>query len=277
MLRIPKAVGWPLLAAWAYGVLYFLANRSIYYPLKFPEGFWNLQRQLDAADVWLRAADGVRLHAWWIPKAEARVATLYLHGNAGNLTHRMDQMRAIPAAGSALLMLEYRGYGKSEGSPSEKGLYADAEAGYEYLLGVGYPAERIVVHGESMGTAVAVDLASRRRCGGVVLEAPFTSARDMSWRVLPVLGPLVAFGWNSKQKIAGIRAPLLIIHGDRDEIIPFEQGRALFEAARGAKTFWTVEGAGHNDLLQMAGGRYGERLREFYQGLDPAPSENTRF
>ena len=141
MPRVPKLVGWPLLAAWTYGVLYFLANRAIYYPLKFPQGFWEMQQHLGAEDVWLRAADGVRLHAWWIPAAGARVATLYLHGNAGNLTHRADAMRAIPAAGCSLLMVDYRGYGRSEGSPSEKGLYADAEVGYQHLLAAGYPPE----------------------------------------------------------------------------------------------------------------------------------------
>ena len=267
MPRVPKLVGWPLLAAWTYGVLYFLANRAIYYPLTFPQGFWEMQQHLGAQDVWLRAADGVRLHGWWIPAAGARVATLYLHGNARNLTHRADAMRAIPAAGSSLLMLDYRGYGKSEGSPSEKGLYADAEAGYEHLLAAGYPPERIVVYGESLGTAAAVNLASRRKVGGVVLQAPFTSARDVAWRVLPLLGPLLVWGFDSKRKITGIGAPLLVLHGDRDEVIAFGLGRALFEAAREPKWFWTVRGARHNDLIEVAGAEYNQRLREFYSRL----------
>ncbi len=246
-----------------------LVSRSIYYPWRFPKGFWDLQPQVGAADVWLRTGDGVRLHGWWIPAPQARLATIYLHGNAGNLTHRMDQMREIPAAGSALLMLDYRGYGKSEGRPSEKGLYADSDAAYQYLLDQGYDPGRIVVHGESLGTAVAVDLASRRRCGGVVLEAPFTSARDVASRILPLVGPLLVWGLDSKRKIRRVEAPLLILHGDRDEVIPFDLGRALFEAAAEPKWFWPIHGAGHNDLLQVAGPHYRERLRKFYLKILP--------
>lgn len=267
MPRIPKVVGWPLLAAWTFGVMYFLANRSIYYPLKFPEGLWNVQAEVGATDVWLRTSDGVRLHGWWIPAGDSRVATLFFHGNAGNITHRVDRMREIPAAGSAVLMLDYRGYGKSEGRPTEKGLYADAEAGYQHLLGAGYPPERIVVHGESLGTAVAVDLATRRPCAGVVLEAPFPSARAVASRILPFLGPLVVSGLDSRRKIRQLRAPLLVLHGDRDEVLPFDLGRALFEAAPEPKWFWQVTGAGHNDLLQVAGPQYRKRLQEFYQQL----------
>lgn len=267
MPRVPRYVGWPLLAAWTYGVLYFLANRAVYYPHKFPQGLWNLQPQLGATDVWLRADDGVRLHAWWIPRPAARLATLYLHGNAGNITHRFERIREITAAGSSLLLLEYRGYGKSEGRPSEKGLYADADAGYRHLIDAGYGPERLVLHGESLGTAVAVDLAARRPCAGVVLEAPFTSGRDVAARVLPLIGPLLIWSFDSKPKIPFIRAPVLVLHGDRDEVIPFDLGRALFQAAREPKQFWTVTGAGHNNILEVAGARYRERLEAFYGSL----------
>ncbi|MBI3665312.1 MAG: alpha/beta hydrolase [Acidobacteria bacterium] len=262
-----KIAGWLLLAAWAYGVLCFLGSRSIYYPLKYPQGLWELQGELGATDVWLRAGDGARLHAWWVPVAEARVATLYLHGNAGNLSHRAEQIRQITAAGSSILILDYRGYGRSEGWPSERGLYADADAAYKYLVDTGHPPARIVAQGESLGTAVAVDLAARHPCGGVVLEAPFTSARDMAQQVLPFFGPMLVWGFDSRRKIGSIRSPLLILHGDRDAVIPFKLGRALFEAAREPKWFWPVRGAGHNDLIQATGAGYRERLREFYQGL----------
>ncbi len=267
MARIPRALGWSLVAASGYGVLHFLANRSIYYPLRYPEGYWEMKPRLGAVDVELKTRDGVRLHAWWVAPLEARLATLYLHGNGGNLTHRIHRIRAITAAGSALLILDYRGYGKSEGRPTEKGLYADAEAGYRRLAGLGYDPRHIVVHGESLGTAVAVDLAARLPCGGVILEAPFTSARDVAARVLPLLGPLVIRSYDSRGKIGRLRAPLLVIHGDRDEVIPFEMGRALFAAAPEPKAFWAVAGAGHNDLAETAGPEYAARLRTFYQGL----------
>jgi len=266
-VRIPRSVGWPLLAAWAYGVLYYLGNRAIYYPERYPKGLWEIQEKLAAKDVWLAARDGAKLHAWWIERPGARVATLFLHGNAGNLTHRAARGLEIAAAGSSVLLLDYRGYGRSEGRPTEKGLYADAEAAYEHLIQAGHRPERIVVHGESLGTAVAVDLASLRPCGGLILEAPFTSARDVAGRVLPVLGPLAVWSYNSKRKIGQVRAPILILHGDRDEVIPFDLGRALFDAAPEPKSFWALSGAGHNNLLEVAGAQYRERLRDFYSGL----------
>jgi fermentation-respiration switch protein FrsA (DUF1100 family) len=190
-----------------------------------------------------------------------------LHGNAGNLTHRFLPIREITAAGSSVLMLDYRGYGKSAGSPSEQGLYADADAAYLYLLDHGYSARHIVLQGESLGTAAAVDLASRKECAGVVLEAAFTSGSDMANRVLPVIGPLLFRGFDSKRKIAKTRAPLLFFHGDRDDIVPLKLGRSLFEVAAAPKWFIEIPGAGHNDLVERAGSSYRERLHEFYGHL----------
>ena len=267
MIQVPRWVGWPLVAASGYGALCWWATRAPYFPMKYPQGWWELQSQVNASDVWLRAEDGVRLHAWWIPSAGSRLATVFLHGNAGNLTHRVAHIREITAAGSSLLLIDYRGYGKSAGRPTERGLYADAAAAYQYLLDTGHQPSGIVLHGESLGAAVAVDVAARRPCAGVVLEAPFSSGRDVAARVLPLVGPLIVFGFDSKTKIARVRAPLLIIHGDRDEVIDYELGKRLFEAAPQPKSFWTVPGAGHNDLVETAGPQYRERLRAFYQSL----------
>ncbi len=267
IVRIPAYIGWPLVALSGYGLLCLMASRAVYYPMKHPQGNWDLQQALGAHDVWLRAADGVRIHGWWIPSPGARLATLFLHGNGGNLTHRAGHMREITAAGSSILILDYRGYGRSEGRPSERGLYADAEAAYHYLLEVGHGPANIVVHGESLGTAVAVDLASRRECGGVILEAPFTSAREVGSRVLPLIGSFIIWGFDSRSKIPGVGAPLLVLHGSADEIIPFDMGQALYSAAREPKSFWAVEGSGHNDLLYVAGAAYRQRLSAFYASL----------
>src|SRR5262249_5671534 len=125
---------------------------------------------------------------------------------------------------------------------------------------------RIVIHGESLGSAVAVELAARRPCARVVLEAPFTSAAQVAGTVLPLIGPLLISSFDSKAKIGRTRAPLLIIHGDRDEVIPYRMGRELYDAAPEPKSFWTVEGAGHNDLVETAGDHYCERLAAFYGG-----------
>jgi hypothetical protein len=266
-MQIPWYIGWPIAIGFALRILFVVAGRAPYYPIKYPSGFWELQSKLGAEDVWLLSSDGVRLHAWLVWAPQASLVTLYLHGNAGNVTHRFLQIREITAAGSSVLMLDYGGYGKSQGSPSEHGLYADADAAYLYLLDHGYSARHIVLQGESLGTAVAVELASRKECAGVVLEAAFTSGRDVANTVLPVIGPLLFRGFDTKSKIANIRAPLLFFHGDRDEIIPLRLGRSLFEAAPEPKYFIEVPGAGHNDLVERAASSYRERLREFYGHL----------
>jgi len=268
---IPWYVGWPLVAASSYGALWWFANRSVYYPLKYPQGFWDLQAQVSAKDVWLQTADGVRLHGWWVQREDSRLVTLYLHGNAGNVTHRYSQIREITDAGSSILMLDYRGYGKSDGRPTEKGLYTDAETAYQYLIRTGYRAEQIILHGESLGTAVAIDLASRNPCAAVALEAPFPSGRDVARTVLPVLGPMLIWSFDSAEKISRVRAPLLFIHGDRDDIIPLRLGQELYATAPPPKSFWIVEGAGHNDILEVAGERYRQRLHSLYESLQPAP------
>lgn len=267
MFRVPYLVTWAVLLVFAYGCLYFFANSALYYPSKYPEGLWNLQQQLGASDVWIETRDGVRLHAWWIPREGARWVTLFLHGNAGNLTHRVLAIREITAAGSSILIPDYRGYGKSAGRPTEEGLYIDSEAAFTHLLGMGYRAEQIILHGESLGTAVAIDLAARRPCAALVLEAPFTSASDVAGTKLPLIGATLVHSYNSVSKIRWIHAPKLFIQGDRDEVLAPRLGQALYAAAQGPKSFWVVEGAGHNDIREAAGVRYREHLENFYKEL----------
>ncbi len=247
-----------------YLMLHYLASRSLYYPMRHPEGWWEQQAQLGAEDVWLKAADGVKLHGWWVEAAGARVATVFLHGNAGNVTHRGMHLREISAAGSSVLVVDYRGYGRSEGKPAESGLYADGDAAYDWVAAKGLP---VVMHGESLGSAVAVDVASRKPCAGMVLEAPFSSARAVAGRVLPVVGPLLIWSYDAKAKIGRVKAPLLVIHGDADEVIDYSLGRDLFAAANEPKEHWTVAGGHHNDLLEAAGPQYRERLARFYAKL----------
>ena len=265
--RVPKWIGWPLLGVWAYIVLAFFGRQAVFHPSKYPEGLWDMQGQWGAEDVWLDTSDGVHIHGWMIPsKQPGQQVTLYLHGNAGNLTHRVDHIQALLEVGTALLIIDYRGYGKSEGKPTEEGCYRDTDAAYDYLLERGYAAERIIVYGESLGTAMAADLAARRPCGGVILEAPFPSAKAVAATVLPVLGPLVVSGLNTGKKIAKVQVPVLVIHGTRDQVINYELGRQVFEAANEPKQFWTVEGAHHSDIIYQTGPEYIERLRGFYSG-----------
>lgn len=251
------------------------ANRAAFYPLKYPAGQWAVREELGVEDVFLDAP-GARLHAWWKPAPGPAAAVLFLHGNAGNVTHRGPHIEAIAGAGAAVLAPDYRGYGKSTGWPSERGLYQDALAGYEFLLARGYPAGRIILHGESLGTAVAVELAAARPCAGLILEAGFPSARAVAQEVLPGIGPLLVWGFDSRARIGRVGVPLLVIHGERDEVIPLRLGRALFEAAPGRKHFWAIPHAHHNDLLSFAGPAYTGRLRSFIMDACNAADSSPR-
>lgn len=247
--------------------LVWWANRSAFYPMKYPEGDWAVQSSLGAQDIGFTCWDGVKAHGWWVQPEKPQVVTLFFHGNAGNISHRSRTFIALREAGSTVFMVDYRGYGKSEGWPLESNLYKDAGTAYDLLISRGYDPARIVIHGESLGTAVAVELASRRRCAGLVLEAPFPSARAVASSVLPVLGPLLVWGFDSQKRISSVRVPVLFIQGDQDEVIPYALGRRLYESAPEPKEFWTVPGAGHNNLVETDRAGYVEHLRAFYSRI----------
>ena len=265
-MTIPLGIA--IVVVFATGLAYYFANRAIYYPIKYPQGEWDAQRVVGASDAWIETSDGLKIHGWWVQREGSRLATLFLHGNAGNISYRAPHIQEIVAAGSSILMLDYRGYGKSNGTPSEQGLYRDSEAGFIYLLGKGYRAEQIIIHGESLGSAVAIDLASRRPSAGLILEAPFTSASAVAGTVLPFVGPLLIRSYNSLPKMPWIRVPKLFLQGDRDQVVPLRLGQELFAAAQGSKIFWVIPGAGHNDILDVAGPEYGHRLASFYETLN---------
>lgn len=247
-------------AAWA--GLAWMAHRSVFHPMRFPAGDWHEAAALGIEEVWL-ASGNSRIHGWWKPLPAATAAVLFLHGNAGNVTHRGRHIRAWQQAGASILVPDWRGYGKSEGRPTESGSYEDAQAGYAFLRSRGFPPGRILVHGESLGTVAAADLAARQPVAGVILEAPFPSARAVAQTLLPLLGPALIWGYHLEGRLQRVRAPVLVIHGGRDAVIPFRLGRAVFEAAREPKEFWAVPGAGHNDIPEAAGPAYVERLRRF--------------
>jgi len=225
---------------------------------------------LEYEDVWFSASDGVALHGWWVPGSRPETI-LWFHGNAGNISHRVDNLRLLhDHVGVNVFLFDYRQYGRSQGKASEEGLYADARGALAYLRSRGDLAqERIVYFGRSLGSAVAVDLAATNSPRGLILETPFASIRAMARRLLP--GPLSAVvpaGFDNLAKIPGIHCPKLFIHGDSDEIVPYEQGRLLFEAASPPKSFFTIRGAGHNDTYIVAGSRYFARMRDFLDGLN---------
>ncbi len=225
---------------------------------------------LDYGDVYLAAADGVRIHAWHVP-GESDTTLLWLHGNAGNISHRVDNIAVLSRlTGLGVLIVDYRGYGLSEGSPSEKGLYLDAEAAFEHLvteLGLD-PVEDIVLFGRSLGVGVAAEMATRHAVRCVILESGFTSVISMAgasrpdWLVYALM-PFVGARYDTLAKISRVKSPVMIVHGDRDEIVPFQMAEELFEAARDPKRFHVVKGAMHNDVYERGGTAYFQALREF--------------
>lgn len=217
-------------------------------------------------DVAFPAADGVALHGWLIA-GRTPTTLLYSHGNGGNIGDRVSIARLlVEQLGVGVFMYDYRGYGRSVGAPSEAGLVSDAVGARAALLREGVPAEQIVYFGRSLGAAVTVDLALAHPPRGVVLESPFTSVRAMGNAVLPGAGYLFRTRWDSLAKIGRLRAPLLVIHGESDEVVPFAQGRALFEAAPEPKTFVTLRGSRHYDL-QVAWSDYWAAWRGFLASL----------
>ncbi len=219
-------------------------------------------------------SEGVRIHAFYLPATGPRQnprAILFLHGNAGNASHRLPNAAELARLGSDVLLIDYRGYGISEGTPSESGVYADARAGLAHLTAErGLSEERIVLFGRSLGGAVAVDLARGRNLAGVILESTFTSIADVARGMMgPPLAYLAKGRFDSASKIDQIRAPLLFFHGDRDGIIDYAFGRRLFELAPEPKSFETISGAGHNDTIQVGGRPYFARIARFLDEVAP--------
>jgi fermentation-respiration switch protein FrsA (DUF1100 family) len=197
-------------------------------------------------------ADGERLAAWYAPAAPGRATVLYFHGNGGGLVDRVDRFARLAEAGLGLFAVAWRGYPGSTGRPSEHGLNLDADAAYARLRGLGVPPGRIVVYGESLGSALAVALAGRHAVAGVVIEAGFTSLPDVARRsywMFPV-GLLVTDQFRSDRRIGGVLSPLLMLHGDNDDITPIHLAERLFAMANPPKEFIRVRGGGH---LVLAG------------------------
>jgi fermentation-respiration switch protein FrsA (DUF1100 family) len=245
-----------------------IERRFIYYPSR-PLAADPSSVGLPFRDVAFTAADGVRLHGWLIP-GRTPTTLLYSHGNAGNIGGRVAIARLLAdQLGVGLFMYDYRGYGRSEGTPSEAGLVSDALGARGALLREGVAAEHVVYFGRSLGAAVTLDLALAHPPRAVVLESPFASVRAMASTVLPGGGLLFRTRWDSLAKIPGLRAPLLMLHSDADETIPYAQGRALFAAAPEPKTFFTIRGAHHYDM-QATWPEYWAAWRVFLATAAPA-------
>ena len=236
-----------------------VVNALLYFPTRTLD-FAPADLGLRHEDVEIATADGERLHGWWIPtlRPPAAAHVLYFHGNGGNISHRLSHARALSAAGLDVLLFDYRGYGRSTGAPSEAGTYRDARAARAALLArPGVDAAAVVYLGESLGGAVAIELAVEHPPAALVLQSAFSSVRAMARLHYPVIpAALVPDAYPSLDRIARLACPVLVVHGEHDDIVPADHGRALFAAARGSKRLEIVHGAGHNDLLEVAGSGY---------------------
>lgn len=220
-------------------------------------------------EVPLLTEDEVRIHAWFLPAKGSTGTVLVCHGNAGNVSHRLDRALLMQSRLHAdVLLFDYRGYGRSEGSPDEEGTYRDARAAWRWLRARGHGRDRVVLFGESLGSAVALQLAIEGEARALVLESPFTSIPDMVRAVFPFLpvSSLMRTQYDNLAKVPRLRMPLLVLHGDRDEVVPFRQGQRLFEAAPEPKRLYAIPGAGHNDTYLVGGEPYWRVWHDFLEG-----------
>ena len=265
------------------GMLKSLERKLVYAPTRFPEGDWHPEG-VDFEDVELTAEDGVRLHAWYCrgpsptpdSNGAVRPVLLYAHGNAGNLSDRAENIRIWQShLAIDFLIFDYRGYGKSDGDPSEQGLYRDSRAAYRWLLDErGVPPERIVLFGRSLGGAVAMELALAVEHCCMILESTFTSLPDIAALLYPLLPVrrLLTTSFDTLDRIDAYRKPLLVTHGDADSLIPYEHAERLFEQANEPKSLLRVPGADHNCVAQVGGKPYFEAIAKFLRGSFPEES-----
>jgi fermentation-respiration switch protein FrsA (DUF1100 family) len=254
-------------------------KRLIYFPFRALD-VTPKELGLRYEEARLVAEDGVTLHGWFLPVEGSRFTVLVCHGNAGNISHRLDRAMLMHAKlKTDVFLFDYRGYGLSQGAPDEEGTYRDARAAHRYLSTArGVAPGNLIIFGESLGAAVALQLALEVPARALVLEAPFTSISDMAGSVLPFLpvGRLLRTRYDNLAKIGGLRMPLLILHGDRDTTVPFAQGRRLFDAAPEPKQFFPIPGAGHNDTYFIGGDPYWEAWGAFLHELAAAAGSTAQ-
>jgi fermentation-respiration switch protein FrsA (DUF1100 family) len=249
-------------------VIRSLLNSLLYFPsraiIETPD-----RAGLDYRELGLATDDGERLHGWWIgARTESLGHLLLCHGNAGNVGDRVLHAALLTATGFDVLLFDYRGYGRSSGRPSEAGTYRDARAALTCLLEQpGVDPGRVFYLGESLGGAVALDLALECRPAGLVLLSAFTGVRELGRLHYPFVPAfLIPDAYPTVRRIHELHAPLLVLHGDRDDIVPLSQGRGLFDAAPGPKRMHVFPGLGHNDLVPLAGVEFAQVIASWVSG-----------
>ncbi len=252
-------------------MLYFTIKQSrfIYFPEKNIFAT-PLDMGYEYKEIFFDTTDGIKLNGWYIPSENPRGVLLFCHGNAGNISHRMDSIKIFHEMGFIIFIFDYRGYGMSEGKPGEKGTYMDIEAAWEYLVDkLGIPSDKIIIFGRSMGGAVASYAAKKYKPKALIVESTYTSIKDMASYYYPFIpaGLIVRFNYNTKEYIRGVECPVLIIHSREDEIVPFTHGLQLYKEAGEPKEFLEIQGP-HNGGYLMTGEHYIKGLDSFVSGFN---------
>jgi pimeloyl-ACP methyl ester carboxylesterase len=262
-------------------LLFFFQERLIYFPTKT----WAATPAtvgLPYEEVWFETADGVKLSGWFVPHHQtqdgasdsSRKVILFFHGNAGNISHRLWSLELFHRLGLSTLIIDYRGYGQSQGSPGEQGTYLDAEAAWRYLVADRQiPPDRIIVFGESLGGAVAAYLAQTHSPQALILFSTFTSVPDMGAQAYPFLPVrlLARVKYDTLARLPEIHCPVLLVHSPGDEVVPYSHGQRLFAAANAPKEFLEIRGR-HNEGVLVSAMGYEAGLASFVSKLDDHPS-----
>ncbi|HJP45522.1 MAG TPA: alpha/beta hydrolase [Arenicellales bacterium] len=259
-----------LLLAFGYGALaiflYFYQPRLLYLPGLPTRELVATPKQigLEYQEIRITTQDDVALSGWFLPHQQPRATLLFLHGNAGNISHRLESLDIFHHLGLAVLIIDYRGYGQSSGRPSEEGTYQDAAAALRYLGQRGVPPDRVVVFGRSLGAPIAAWLASREPVAALIVESAFASAPQIAAKLYPWLPVrwLTRFRYDTAGYAAKTSSPVLVIHSLEDDIIPFEQGRIVYDSLKGESEFLELTG-GHNDGFLVSGARYTNGIDRF--------------
>ncbi len=251
--------------------LYFAQGRMVFVPTR-DLAITPTDANKQFSDVYVEVADGERVNGWYFEPPTFDSANgpvvLFCHGNAGNISHRLETAMFLLELDTPLLLFDYRGYGRSDGKPSEQGVYADAEACYNWLIEEkGYRPDQIVLFGRSLGGAVAVELATRVSCRGLIIESSFTSAPDMGRKMFPFfpVRSLLKFHFDSIDKIARVQCPVLVTHSPDDDLVPYEMGKQLYDAAEPPKRFVDLAG-GHNGREYFGFTTYREAVAALLDG-----------
>jgi uncharacterized protein len=271
--RVPLFVSMAMTGILGASMILGLEKFALYFP----------ERQIEATpqsaglayeDIWFAAADGLKLHGWLVPAPGARFTVVWFHGNAGNISHRVNNMGYLHRLlQTNVFIFDYRGYGRSQGSRfslSEEATYRDAEGAMAYLRSRQDLAEtRFVYFGRSLGAAVAVELARHDPPSGLILETTFSTFKNIARARFPFV-PLffLRIKYETVRKLPEIRVPVLILHGDRDEVVPLDQAQQLYAAANQPKTLHIIHGAHHNDTYVVGGTEYFDVWARFLQSLD---------